>query len=125
MNRSPFSDDKILHETIEAINRGETAFRVSDEHYLWLSSGRSLVTAIVQTVGGEVEGQPTSRINILQRLRELVRKEKLLREATDLLNKVEHTVSIHGKLDANTPLHQAIDYALEVLDPQGNGNGLA
>ncbi len=38
----------------------------------------ALKFTIVTTIGGKVEGHPTSEINYLQRLRELVRKEKLL-----------------------------------------------
>lgn len=38
--------------------------------------------------------------------------EKAERALAELLGKVNHTVSIHGKLDADTPLHLAIREAL-------------
>jgi hypothetical protein len=40
-----------------------------------LSVERGLVIAIVSFAGGEVEGHPTSSINILQRIRQLVKIE--------------------------------------------------
>lgn len=59
------------------------------------------------------------RMEALRLFEENERLKKLLREATILLAKIDHTVSIHGKLDADTPLHKSIDLALEVLDPSG------
>jgi hypothetical protein len=73
----PFTDYNLMQSNLAAIERGDKiAFRVSAEHYLWLCSGRSLVAAIRDTVGGEVDGHPTSVINILQRVRQLVEIEK-------------------------------------------------
>ena len=35
-----------------------------------------VITAVIVAIGGEVEGQPTSRVNFLQRVRELVKSEQ-------------------------------------------------
>jgi hypothetical protein len=40
-----------------------------------LSAERGALLAVVRLAGGEVEGHPTSSINILQRIRQLVRIE--------------------------------------------------
>jgi hypothetical protein len=72
----PFSDFNLMNENLGKIERGDVlALRVSAEHYLWLCSARSTVSAITQTAGGQVEGHPTQTINILQRIRELVKIE--------------------------------------------------
>lgn len=52
------------------------ALRVSKEHYAWLARAPSVVRSIVHTVGGTVEGHPTSEINVLQRIRQLVEIER-------------------------------------------------
>ena len=73
----PFYDYNLMNNNIDRINRKDPrAIRVSAEHYLWLCSARSTISAITHTAGGEVEGRPTSVINILQRIRELVRIEE-------------------------------------------------
>jgi hypothetical protein len=74
----PFSDYNLMSENLDKINRGDVlAVRVSAEHYLWLCSARSTISAITHTAGGEVEGHPTSVINILQRIRQLVEIERM------------------------------------------------
>jgi hypothetical protein len=73
----PFSDYNLMQSNIAAIERGDKiALRISAEHYLWLCCARSTIAAITHTAGGEVEGQPTQVINILQRIRQLVEIEK-------------------------------------------------
>lgn len=44
---------------------------------------RAMKSAVLYTVGGTVEGHPTSAINYLQRLRQLVRIEKAARQISD------------------------------------------
>lgn len=39
-------------------------------------ASEALLTTVVNIIGGEVEGAPTHRVNFLQRLRELVQREK-------------------------------------------------
>lgn len=74
----PFSDYNLMNENIGYIERDVRALRVSAEHYLWLCSARSTIAAITHTAGGEVEGHPTSVINVLQRIRQLVKIEAAL-----------------------------------------------
>ena len=40
-----------------------------------------VITAIIDAVGGTVDGLPTNRSNILQRVRELMRHEIILKQA--------------------------------------------
>jgi hypothetical protein len=77
-NNNPFSDYDLMQSNLAGIERSKDklAMRISAEHYLWLCSARSTIAAIRDTAGGEVEGSPTSVINILQRIRELVEIEK-------------------------------------------------
>jgi hypothetical protein len=42
-----------------------------------------VITAVIVAIGGTVEGQPTSRVNFLQRIRELVKNEGALDEGRD------------------------------------------
>jgi len=80
----PFSDYNLMNENVDKIKRGDRlALRVSAEHYLWLCSARSTISAITHTAGGEVEGHPTSVINILQRIRELVRIEQEMKNPNE------------------------------------------
>ncbi len=73
----PFFDYNLMIENLDKINDGRMlAIRVSAEHYRWLCNVRSTIVAITHTAGGKVEGHPTSVINILQRIRELVEIEK-------------------------------------------------
>jgi len=66
-----------MGQNIAKITNGEVqAIRVSKEHYLWLIGGHSLVDTIAHVAGGLIEGHPTSRVNILQRIRQLVEIEK-------------------------------------------------
>jgi hypothetical protein len=72
-----FRDCDLMNENLAKIDRHEIlSLRVSVEHYLWLCGGHKLVAAIRDTAGGEVEGRPTSVINILQRIRALVKIEQ-------------------------------------------------
>jgi len=83
MNNDPFFDYHLMNDNIDKIKRGNVlAVRVSAEHYLWLVSARSTISAITHTAGGEVAGYPTSVINILQRIRELVKiEQEMMRRA--------------------------------------------
>lgn len=79
-------DDLLFHKTSNGLRaHPETlAVRVSREHYLWLadridllsSEVRAIHAAVIQTVGGVVDGHPTQSINYLQRLRQLVDRER-------------------------------------------------
>jgi hypothetical protein len=83
MTKSPeeFDQRTLVSRTAAALRaHPETlAVRVSREHYLWLADeiaaleGR--LKSIITELGGNVEGQPTSMINYLQRIRQL-RKQK-------------------------------------------------
>lgn len=50
-----------------------------------LAASEATISAVVQTIGGEVEGMPTSRVNFLQRLRELLEEEARLRAVEEEL----------------------------------------
>lgn len=77
MNNDPFLDYNLMNENLDKLARGDMlAVRVSCEHYRWLCSARSTISAITHTAGGEVEGRPTQVINVLQRIRELVQIEQ-------------------------------------------------
>lgn len=77
-----YTDDMIFRDTVSSLlKRPEVAaVRVSREHYLWLKDQIEMLeqelaatqVTVVAIIGGEVEGRPTSTINYLQRLRELV-----------------------------------------------------
>jgi len=60
---------------------------------------------VCDTVGGKVEGRPTSNINYLQRLRELVAKEETL-AAHDRANELALNMmdeAIHGQAETPSP----------------------
>ena len=64
-------DDMVLTDLIDEIAAAiDEARQFGEEHW------RSRTMAIVHTAGGTVEGHPTSSINILQRVRELLAVEK-------------------------------------------------
>lgn len=82
----PFSDYNLMNENLDKLARGDMlAVRVSCEHYRWLCSARSTISAITHTAGGEVEGYPTSVINILQRIRHLVEIEQAYEQELALI----------------------------------------
>jgi len=74
------------------------------------SEAQAIKQAVVDTVGGIVEGRPTNRLNYLQRLRALVDKEasaqlseKALRDA---LANLEYQISTDGG-------EEAIEFAMQ------------
>jgi len=56
------------------------ALKLYEENKQLKASARSMMATILSTIGGTVEGQPTSEINYLQRLRQLVEIERDCRE---------------------------------------------
>lgn len=49
---------------------------------------RARMSALLKTIGGTVDGQPTSKINYLQRLRQLVKAEANVQKAVEVLEKL-------------------------------------
>jgi len=37
-------------------------------------------------------------------------------ECKELLKAIDHTISVHGKIDAGTPLHERIRRTIELFD---------
>jgi len=71
------SDTDLMRKNLKAIDDGDClALRVSAEHYAWLAGHHGILLAIVNAAGGEVEGHPTSLLNVLKRVRLMAMKEK-------------------------------------------------
>lgn len=66
-----------------------TALRERDEAK---ARERGQMTAVLHTIGGEVEGHPTSAIDYLQRLRALVATEKAFADARPQIESAKYMV---------------------------------
>lgn len=83
MEAEMFDNLDLMKKNVERLyKRDPHKISVSSEHYLWLAGWNSLISAIVQTAGGITDGSPTSRINILQRIRQMNKENAAL--AADL-----------------------------------------
>lgn len=69
-------DDTVMNDLID-----EIASAIDQAHSLGRSEIMGTLKAVVHAVGGQVEGHPTSFINVLQRVRELVTKERFTERA--------------------------------------------
>lgn len=86
MMQEAVEENERLHAQLEAVTRERD--EAHNDLRLARDMARARVSAILQTIGGEVEGRPTSEVNFLQRLRELVQWEKAHLEAVKVIREL-------------------------------------
>lgn len=104
--------DAVSHLATEG--HGTLAFRVVQRErqladaLLHVSMRDATLSMAVARLGGMVEGGPTSRVNFLQRIDELVEVERRLAEVEVIARKSLDYTDCEGECDSNTCPHNAL-----------------